>query len=85
MPAQGEKDEIANDAHQLWVRLGGSEESWKLWYARRAEIVGAQTHVTWENSEDPLPPFQLTDLQGKRWQPADLKGRVVFLNFWASW
>jgi thiol-disulfide isomerase/thioredoxin len=27
----------------------------------------------------------LTDLHGKTWQLADLKGKVVFLNFWASW
>ncbi len=84
LPAPGEKDDLAQDAHQLWTRLGGSDESWKFWYTRRADAIAAQNHLTWENSADPLPPFQLTDLQGKTWQLADLKGKIVFLNFWAS-
>jgi hypothetical protein len=85
LPTPGEKDDLAHDAHQLWASLGGSDESWKLWYTRRADAIAAQGHLTWENTEDPLPPFQLADLQGKTWQLADLKGKVVFLNFWASY
>ncbi|MGA2137009.1 MAG: hypothetical protein ABSH50_32355 [Bryobacteraceae bacterium] len=84
LPAPGEKDDVAQDAHQLWARLGGSDESWKLWYTRRADAVAAQSHLTWENAQDPLPPFQLADLHGKTWQLADLKGKVAFLNFWDS-
>lgn len=33
----------------------------------------------------PLSVFTLTDLDGKTWQPADLTGRAVLLNFWATW
>ena len=85
VPVPGEKDGLAHDAHQLWARLGGSDESWKLWYTRRADAIAAQRHLTWEIAKDPLPPFKLTDLQGKTWQSADLKGKVLFLNFWASY
>jgi hypothetical protein len=84
-PAPGEKDDLAHDAHALWISLGGSEASWKLWYTRRAQALSARTNVIWENVRTPLPPFQLTDLQGKTWQLADLKGKVAFLNFWASY
>jgi len=84
VPAPGEKDDLAQDAHRLWASLGGSDESWKFWYTRRADAIAAQNHLTWESVQDPLPPFQLADLQGKTWQPSDLKGKVVFLNFWAS-
>jgi peroxiredoxin len=29
--------------------------------------------------------FTLTDLQGKSWHLADLHGKVVLVNFWATW
>jgi peroxiredoxin len=29
--------------------------------------------------------FTLTDLQGKKWTLSDLRGRVVLVNFWATW
>lgn len=33
----------------------------------------------------PAPALGLTDLDGKAWNLAALKGQVVLLNFWASW
>ncbi len=32
-----------------------------------------------------LPPLQALDLQGKTWRLAELRGRAVLLNFWATW
>lgn len=29
--------------------------------------------------------FTLTDIQGKPWHLADLRGKVVLVNFWATW
>jgi peroxiredoxin len=34
---------------------------------------------------DPAPDFSLTDRQGKIWTLSELKGQVVFINFWATW
>lgn len=31
------------------------------------------------------PDFALEDLSGKPWRLRDLRGKVVFLNFWATW
>jgi peroxiredoxin len=33
----------------------------------------------------PAPDFTLVDLQGNTWKLSDLKGNVVFINFWATW
>lgn len=33
----------------------------------------------------PAPDFTLEDLSGKRWSLKSAKGKIVFLNFWATW
>lgn len=34
---------------------------------------------------EPLPDFDLTDIKGRRWRLADLKGKVTYVNVWATW
>jgi hypothetical protein len=85
MPPPGEKDELGDEARQLWARLGGTQEGWNGWYRQRAQEFASETHLVWQKSNEPLPSFRLTDLDGKTWQLADLKGKLVFLNFWAAW
>jgi len=36
-------------------------------------------------ADKPVPRLELTDLDGKRWSLAALRGQVVVLNFWATW
>ncbi len=33
----------------------------------------------------PAPDFDTVDLNGKVWSLSKLKGKVVFVNFWATW
>jgi peroxiredoxin len=33
----------------------------------------------------PVPEFTLKDSDGKVWRLSELKGKVVFINFWATW
>jgi hypothetical protein len=84
-PETGEKDELADNALKLWNSLGGTEEGWKTWYARPAAELAAKSQLIWEKANEPLPSFELADLQGKTWRLADLKGKEILLNFWATW
>ena len=34
---------------------------------------------------DPAPPFQIRDLEGQPLSLADARGKIVLLNFWATW
>lgn len=50
-----------------------------------AIILIASTPISAAAPDEPAPPFQLKDLQGKTLSLADYKGKVLFLNFWATW
>ena len=84
-PASGEKDELAEDAKELWSSLGGTDEGWMMWYGRRANELARLATLRWEDANEPLAAFELADLNGKTWSVESLKGKVTFLNFWASW
>jgi thiol-disulfide isomerase/thioredoxin len=88
IPKPGKKDELADNAQRLWKELGGTDEGWKAHLARGEAAKGA-TEVaeaaTWDSKNQALPDFALTDLAGKAWKLADLKGKVAFINLWATW
>jgi thiol-disulfide isomerase/thioredoxin len=87
-PKLGKKDELADNAQRLWKELGGTDEGWSAYLARGEASKGA-TEVaeaaTWDSKNQALPDFALTDLKGKAWKLADLKGKVAFINLWATW
>jgi thiol-disulfide isomerase/thioredoxin len=88
VPKPGRKDELSDNAQRLWKELGGTEQGWQAYLARdelsrsRPETADA---LTWDSKNMPLPDFDLTDLKGRNWKLADLKGKVVFINLWATW
>ena len=84
-PETGHKDELADNAHQLWKSLSGTEEGWQIWYGRPANDLANQATLTWQDAHEPLPAFELADLNNKTWNLAALKGKTIFLTFWASW
>ncbi len=49
------------------------------WLALTAAVLVARSGYP------PAPGFSLKDLDGKTVSLADMKGKVVFLNFWATW
>ena len=52
--------------------------------AQEAAQVPAYDVQKWPSAQV-HPPLEGTDLNGKVWRLADLRGRPVLLNFWASW
>ncbi len=37
------------------------------------------------SEDDPLPPINLRDANGRVWSDRDLDGKAVLLNFWTTW
>ncbi|HLL76416.1 MAG TPA: redoxin domain-containing protein [Pyrinomonadaceae bacterium] len=81
-----EADALAARARKLWLALGGTEAAWAKWSGRGApRDVSVAAGGAWEERGKPLPDFELTDLGGRTWRLADLKGKVAFINVWATW
>ncbi len=43
------------------------------------------TEIRWMRPRKPLPALMLGSLDGKAWKLADLQGKVVIVNLWATW
>jgi len=83
-----EKDELADDAERLWKEMGGTDDGWQAYLSRNEAakgVTGVAESETWDAKNQALPDFALTDMQGKLWKLADLKGKTAFINLWATW
>jgi thiol-disulfide isomerase/thioredoxin len=57
-----------------------------LYFINRYWIAPALHTQAMTSGEHPeAPPISLTDIEGKRLDLADYKGKVVVLDFWATW
>jgi thiol-disulfide isomerase/thioredoxin len=54
-------------------------------HARQQEQGQAQPTVYFVRNPDPAPEFQLSGVDGKPISLASARGKIVLLNFWASW
>jgi cytochrome oxidase Cu insertion factor (SCO1/SenC/PrrC family) len=50
-----------------------------------AESASGQATFQAYSKPQAVPAFSLENLQGKRVETRDLLGRVILLNFWATW
>lgn len=48
-------------------------------------LVAQQASGPQEFEQKPLPEFSMTTLDGKRVSSNDLKGKVLLIDFWATW
>ena len=87
-PRSGNKDELSDNTQRLWKELGGTDQGWRAYMARTegAKIKPGSAEISsWDTKNTVLPDFDLTDLEGRKWTLADLKGKVAFINLWATW
>ncbi len=67
--------------------MGGTDQGWRAYLARvdsKSKFESAEI-ATWDSKNTALAAFDLTDLTGRKWSLADLKGKVAFINLWATW
>jgi thiol-disulfide isomerase/thioredoxin len=48
-------------------------------------VTGCRREVTEPTEGRPAPEFTLTDISGRKARLSDFRGKVILLNFWASW
>jgi tetratricopeptide (TPR) repeat protein len=78
--AYGEKKDIE---HAKTAFEAAARESPDSDYTKRAK--GNLYEVTSLNVGQAAPQFTAKTMEGRSLSPADLKGKVVLLNFWATW
>jgi thiol-disulfide isomerase/thioredoxin len=80
-------DELNENTQRLWKELGGTDQGWRAYLARvdsKSKPESAEVAV-WNTKNTTMAEFDLTDLEGRKWSLADLKGKVALINLWATW
>lgn len=80
-------DEMSETFKKLYVKLKGSDAGFDAYKAeiRNGIIANLQQKLNKEMVKTTASDFTLTDLQGNKVSLNSLKGKVVILDFWATW
>ncbi len=79
------KDDLSEEAHTFWNRMGGTEAAWAVWSKPPANRLRELADGRWERPTKTMPSFELVDLAGKTWRLQNLEGKTVLINVWATW
>jgi thiol-disulfide isomerase/thioredoxin len=72
---------------KLYIKRNGSEKGFDDYFDGLQKNVQAELKKSFRNKmlTNDAPLFSLRDLNGKTVSLADLKGKIVVLDFWATW
>jgi thiol-disulfide isomerase/thioredoxin len=87
------EQETRAHARELWDAQGGTAEGWRLATMRlpapkpadRPPVNVAQEFAAWTDVGKALPEADLRDQLGRTWNLSALKGKITFINVWATW
>jgi peroxiredoxin/tetratricopeptide (TPR) repeat protein len=80
-------DEMSMTFKKLYVKVKGSEKGFEQYAAeiKKGILAGIQQKLKKEMFNMPAKDFILKDINGKTVSLSSLKGKVVILDFWATW
>lgn len=78
---------IKKSLQELYVKVKGSTDGYEEYMAalNRKITEKVKADLAKQIINTPAPTFTLTDVNGKSVSLADLKGKIVVLDFWATW
>jgi len=78
-----DNDTLMENLERLWKVLGGTPAAYDR-LLDKSKLVKA-TGGVWERPKSQLPKFTVQSLDGRTWKLADLEGKAVIINVWATW
>jgi len=80
-------DEMSQTFKKLYVKVKGSEKGFDQYAAeiKKGILAGIQQKLKKEMVSTPAKDFILKDIDGKTVSLSSLRGKVVILDFWATW
>lgn len=67
------------------MMISGSNKTLEHFYSKSTPKIESSKEQVKEEEKDIAPDFTLKDQYGKTHTLSEYKGKVVFLNFWATW